>query len=172
MPAPPIAIAAVPSHADGDEFTQAMWANLQGNVDQGVVEQIGCEVTRTTNLSVPAATTTAVTFDTDLQDVYAMWAIGAAGNLVAKAQGWHRASLSTTWNAASQGKHVETHLLVNGVDVAIAGSMLNADGTHTSQVNAGFDVYLNAGDAVSFNLVSHLSGAQTVTAATARMVRT
>ena len=165
-----VSIAAVPDHVAGDEFTEAMWTSLEVNINQGIVEQVGVQAVRNATIAnIADSTLQTVTMDTGVKDVYGMW--DGAQQLTAPVQGWYAWSALAQWAACAVSKSVEIHVLVNGASQMIIGQATNNDNTHPTYAHGGGDLYLNAGDAVKFQVLQRTGAALTLTSFTGSLVR-
>jgi len=165
-------IATIPSHVAGDVFTADMWTDLQTDINQGIVEQIGVMVKRTTNQAVASATAVVLSFDTDVQDVYGMWSSGSPTNLVAPIQGWYEVGINVTWAATSGGGGPpEVRFIQNGTAVIVASTGLQNDGTHATQQNHDTKLYCLAGDIITISVLQRTGASLNVTGAVATLVR-
>lgn len=164
-----VSIATVPDHVAGDEFTEAMWTSLEVNINQGIVEQVGVQAVRNATLSVADSTLQAVSMDTGVKDVYGMW--DGAQQFSAPVQGWYAWSALAQWAACSVSKSVEIHVLVNGSAQMIVGEPTNNDNTHPTYAHGQGHLYLNAGDAVKFQVLQRTGAALSLTTFTGSLVR-
>lgn len=166
-----VSIATVPSHAAGDQFTQPMWQTLEDNINQGIVEQVGCMVKRTTNQNVATATTVTLSLDTDVQDVYGMWSAGSPTIITAPVKGWYRCSAFVQWAAQATSQASEIRFVVNGSTQVTCGLDMNSDNTHPTYHTCSTELYLQAGDQVTVTVVQRSGGTVAVTNATIVVVR-
>lgn len=166
----PVNIATVPSHVAGDQFTASMWASLQNNINQGIVEQVGVSVTRNASVSVADSTVTTITFDTDNQDVYGMWLATSPTIITAPVQGWYAWSALATWGAFAGAKALEIHIQKNGVLVQTVQGVTNNDGTHSSFPSGAGHIYLGVGDTVTFQVLQRTGAALSLTQFTGNLV--
>lgn len=167
-----VSIATVPSHVAGDVFTADMWASLQTNLNQGVVEQVGVLVKRAATQAVATGTNVTISFDTDVQDVYGMWSSGSPTNLVAPVQGWYDIGVWVTWAATSGGGGpFEVHFRQNGTDVMAGSTQIQNDNTHVTQQLHSAKVYCAAGDVMTIIVVQRTGSSLNINAASATLVR-
>lgn len=168
----PVQIATVADHVAGDVFTAAMWTSLEDNINQGIVEQVGVMVKRTTNQAVATASTVTLSFDTDVQDVYGMWALASPTQLVAPVGGWYDVGVQVTWAATSGGGGpFEVRFVQNGTAQVVASTGIQSDGTHATQQQHSCKLYCSVGDVITITVLQRTGASLNVTGATATLVR-
>ena len=143
-------IRSIENHATGDVFTQAMWSELEDNINNGIVTQLGASVYNSTAQNIPNATMTALTWDTEVSDTDTMHDnVTNPTRLTANTAGWYIAACNLILGAGgTTGTLMELELYVNGVAVVTE----NADSTGQSndRLFLTYPVYLNVGDYVEF----------------------
>lgn len=160
----------IESHVDGDEFTAAMWAELQTDINNGIVTQLGADTSLPTTQSIPNNTATAITFTTLVQDADSMWSGSTPTRLTCQTAGWFLVTGSLDYAANSTGARA-VFIHKNG-----SGTYLNqyrpaAGGGTSDFLTVSGALYLNAGDYVEVIATQTSGGALNVTTAELVAVR-
>lgn len=141
-------IAQVPDHFTGDEFTEEMWASIEGNLNDGVVNQRGAKVHRTGNKAIGASATVTIDFDVVDVDAESMWDAATPTRLTIKTAGFYMGVGGLEFSADATGTQRLAHIVLNGTTDIGRNSRGPRDGSHAVDVQVTFLRYLSVGDFV------------------------
>lgn len=143
-------ISAIESHVTGDVYTQPMWQELEDNVNNGIVTQLGCTAYKSTPQVIATNTATALTWDTEVVDTDSMHSVVTnPTRITAQTQGFYNCACTLQLSAGgTSGTLVELQLFVNGSAVGPGINMQSANAV--DRITLGFPVYLNVNDYVEF----------------------
>lgn len=146
-------IVTVPSHVAGDTFTAGMWSNLQGNINDGIVNQVcAARVYSTANFPT-TATFAAVTFNSERYDGDNMHTSGNPTQLVCNTAGIYHIGACAEFPTDAGAGRLNLGLRVNGT-ILIAWAYGMANSATTSHLQVSCDYLLNATDYVEMVVAS------------------
>lgn len=154
-------IATVPNHTSGDPFSAAMWANLQGNINDGIVNQVCAARAYSTNNFNATGTFTAIPLNAERYDGDACHDnVTNNTRLTCNTAGIYHIGGCAQFQAG--GGHIYLAIVVNGTTYIAINSMA-ADASQVCDLSVSADFLLAQGDYVE--LYAKSGGGLTVNAA-------
>ena len=143
-------IATVPSHVAGDPFSAGMWANLQDNINDGIVNQVCAARVYSTNNQATVGAAAPLTFNSERYDGDNIHSTSTnPSQLVCQTAGIYHIGGCVEWPVDSGAGRLNLQLRVNG-SIVIAASLAYGSAATTAHQVVSCDWFLNQGDYVEF----------------------